>query len=409
MNLVYPKVSQKLRRMLAMAAMISCVAGAQAQLDNPLAPPPDPTPAPAPVGGRGSGYGTRGTRRGGPVTPPKPPTPQAAPAATTADPPTPGEPLPPEQLKALVIVEGDYSDGSGFVAKMHGQFFIVTNQHVLSGNKKFTITGMDGTKYPTNGPLYGAMDYDVAILKIPAELATNYLEIQDDPQAETKPDDPVTVPGNSEGNGIALQIHGKLIGVGPQLVEVDAKFVHGNSGSPIIHRPSGKVIGIATMVKKIQVDALSKAANIQELHWFGYRLDNIKSDRWSALDWPRFSAEGLKVRELDDLIEVMVALLGGQKLPNVSNKEVDDAIIDYVSAKAAAIDRNSRVEYVEALQNFLGRLQALVDNNVQSLASSKLYPYHMQQIKEDQDACAELDKAFADVAKVGGHVMGNLN
>ena len=105
----------------------------------------------------------------------------------------------------------------------------------------------------------------------------------------------------------------------------------------------------------------------------------------------------------------MVALLGGQKLPNVSNKEVDDAIIDYVSAKAAAIDRNSRVEYVEALQNFLGRLQALVDNNVQSLASSKLYPYHMQQIKEDQDACAELDKAFADVAKVGGHVMGNLN
>jgi hypothetical protein len=409
MPAVYSK-GRRISQALMFAGLLGCCLSAQAQLDNPLAPS-EPTPPPAPV--RGGLGGPRGSPRGG-LGAPQAPVPRAAPTApdaTTppAEPPTPGDPLPADQLKALVLIEGDYSDGSGFVAKMHDQYFIVTNQHVLSGNTKFTITGMDGTKYPTTGALYGAMDYDVAILKIPTELAKYYLEIQDDAQAGTKPDDAVTVPGNSEGNGIAVQINGKLIGVGPELVEVDAKFVHGNSGSPIIHRPSGKVIGIATMVKKIQADDLSKAANLQELHWFGYRLDNIKSNRWSALDWARFSAEGIKVRELDDLIEVMVALLDGQKLPDVNNKEVDDAIIDYVSAKKSAVGRNSESAYIEALQNFLGRLQALVDNNVQSLASSRLYPYHMQKIKEDQEICAELDKAFAEAAKVGGHIMGNLN
>jgi hypothetical protein len=239
-------------------------------------------------------------------------------------------------------------------------------------------------------------------------MAKYYLEIQDDAQAGTQPDDAVTVPGNSEGNGIPVQIHGKLIGVGPQLVEVDAKFVHGNSGSPIIHRASGKVIGIATLVKKIQMDTLAKAADLQELHWFGYRLDNIKSDRWSALDWTRFSEEGVKVRAVDDMLDVMIALLEGKSLPAVHSKAVDDAIADYVSARAVAVSHNSRVDYVGAIQSLFARLHDLADNNVQALAHSRLYPFHAQKVKEQQEMCAELDKAFTALAKVGAHVAGEL-
>ncbi len=45
---------------------------------------------------------------------------------------------------------------------------------------------------------------------------------------------------------------GRSRGSDRALVEVDAKFVEGNSGSPIIHVKTGKVIGIATFALKAE-------------------------------------------------------------------------------------------------------------------------------------------------------------
>ena len=111
----------------------------------------------------------------------------------------------------------------------------------------YGATDVDGTVYPTNGALFGAVNYDVAILKIPDVAAKYSLEVMDDPLNNAKVGAPVTVPGNSLGAGVTLQINGKLLGIGPALVEVDAKFVPGNSGSPIIDRRSGQVIGMGSL------------------------------------------------------------------------------------------------------------------------------------------------------------------
>ena len=50
----------------------------------------------------------------------------------------------------------------------------------------------------------------------------------------------------AKGGGVINTIISQLTGIGSNLVESDAQFVHGNSGSPIIDVKNGKVIGVAT-------------------------------------------------------------------------------------------------------------------------------------------------------------------
>jgi len=319
-----------------------------------------------------------------------------------------GDPLTAEQVKALVIVKGDYSAGTGFVAKMHGQFFIITNQHVLSGNKKFSMTSMDGTPYPTTGAMYGAKDYDVAMVQIPESAAKYYLEIEDDDQNHTKADEFVTVPGNADGTGVPVQIHGRLVGIGPDKVEVTAMFIHGNSGSPIIYRPTGKVIGIATEVRITSMDELKTAAHADSHHWLGYRLDNIPAATgWVKMDWAQFSDQGLKIQKIEDVAEFMIELLDKPTAINHSDDPQIQAAIDtYKKNSADALTADGHLanekdaeDYVRALKNFVNQIHSLATDNMKSLSYQSLYPYHATRLKEQQELWAELDKPIADLNK----------
>jgi len=91
--------------------------------------------------------------------------------------------------------------------------------------------------------------------------------------------DPVVVLGNSDGRGVVTEIRGKVIGVGPREIEVDAAFVIGNSGSPVLDR-HGRVIGIATYLRDCRDDEdWSKAdTRFNGIRRFALRL---LGTRWS--------------------------------------------------------------------------------------------------------------------------------
>jgi len=303
-------------------------------------------------------------------------------------------PINPNVLKALVIVKGDYSEGSGFIAKLHNQYFVVTNEHVLSGNKEFTITDMDGNKIPTNGALYGAVDYDVAIMKVPDSVGKHYLEILADPEGNTKVGDPVTVPGNSFGAEVPSQINGDLLAIGPQLVEVSAQLQHGISGSPIIDRTADKVIGIATMSITYRYDSASSGLTT-ETRWFGYRVDNINTDNgWVKIDWARFRDEGLKVQEAVDLYKSLDMVLRGRTNEDVPNDLVQSAINEFQSEVSSAQQRRSSEDVQSAIRAFNGKLRSLADNGTTALTSTTLYPYHAEIVKNLDDLRIYMDKAF---------------
>jgi len=92
--------------------------------------------------------------------------------------------------------------------------------------------------------------------------------------------------------------HGQIVGHRPAKVEVNAKFVHGNSGSPIMTLSPVKSSGLHVCPAG-QTDVLQQAANASPLHWFGYRLDTIK--QWEELDWKRFSSEGQQLAKAEAL------------------------------------------------------------------------------------------------------------
>ena len=63
-------------------------------------------------------------------------------------------------------------------------------------------------------------------------------------------------------------IEGTLLAVGPKLIETDCNFYKGNSGSPMIHKESGKVIGVVSYIMTIDDDLSSRITKFNFLRTF---------------------------------------------------------------------------------------------------------------------------------------------
>lgn len=187
----------------------------------------------------------------------------------------------------LVIVEGDKAVGSGFLAKSGDIIYLITNSHVLSGNTKLQATLLSGQPLSL-GTLAVAEKYDVS--RFTQMTSKEGMEILENLDSELKIGDDVIVLGNSLGSGVVTELKGKVTGIGPELIEVDAKFVSGNSGSPVIQARTKKLIGIATFSEIRSMDGFGKDSKFNKVERrFAYRLDNVPS--WHNTTWPKFAQE----------------------------------------------------------------------------------------------------------------------
>jgi hypothetical protein len=213
---------------------------------------------------------------------------EAAPAATPA--------ASSQQVQdALLVVTAREGAGSGFVARWNGAPLLVTNAHVIAGASRLLFQRLSGAPVPPGkGRL--AFGHDIAVFDAPADSLT--LEISTDVSKDAAIGDEVVIYGNSQGASVVTELKGKIVGLGPELVEVDAPFVPGNSGSPIVHLKSGKVIGIATYVQTRKHDEISKDSGVAEVRRFGYRLDSVKN--WQDLNWPLFQREAAQIHAIED-------------------------------------------------------------------------------------------------------------
>ena len=94
-----------------------------------------------------------------------------------------------------------------------------------------------------------------------------------------------------------LNTQGKVLGIGPERIEIDNPIYHGNSGGPVFHTKSGKVLGVVTEAMKVDVtDALDKASFASRnsaisgsMRYFALRLDTVST--WLPIDSRRFQNE----------------------------------------------------------------------------------------------------------------------
>jgi len=303
-------------------------------------------------------------------------------------------------IQSMVIVEGDTGRGSAFVVKMDGKPFLVTNSHVIRGNQNLKFKNLRNAELTT-----GALEIADAVDAVRAELpaAPNALELE--PQVDqVRIGDEIVVAGNSEGEGVVREIPGKVVGIGPDRVEVDAEFVPGNSGSPILLKSTGKVIGVATYVKLPRSLGAGRKSplSLNEVRRFGYRLDTVA--RWikpPAKD--RLEMEGVKLTEIEDLRSAITAVFGANAalvtrlgvsgfVPKDKARQfpafaaLASGIDEFVKNQTAAKTDDDKAKNAAA---FFARLKGIVSDDVHGLNESQFSGFYSVQLKEALAGCQE--------------------
>ncbi len=402
-------------------------------------------PASAPVASDGFGRmpffklptGTPGAASSAPgsaVTPASVST--SAPAVTTAVASTPATPSAPavnltqDQARAVVLIKGDIGEGTGFLVKTKDGPVVITNQHVIANNPNIKITTSGGL---TITPLSfkAATDRDLAMIAIKDE-GYSYLTLATDVTA-VSPGDPAVTPGNSEGGEVMLNTNGKVLAIGPDRIEIDNPFYHGNSGGPVYDAKTNQVIGVVTEAIKVDTsDVLDKAsfasrssAIQNSMRYFAMRVDNVP--KWEDIDLKAYEGETAFLDKFDQRNRCLDSFLNspspsdnssqnGNGQQADSQQDSQDANLwrqDTVLVRAnesfedqsgGDVDTGQKMD---ALRELLGSIVDAANTDVSTIQNqNNFYMYDRQRAKDEmeyrQALKDELDRISNNISRLGG-------
>ncbi|MEM0965239.1 MAG: serine protease [Verrucomicrobiota bacterium] len=225
----------------------------------------------------------------------------------------PDVPLPPIPMGSIAIIDVDDATGTGFISEIKGRQFLVTNAHVIAGASEITCKTAEGQEVLLPNFCFLAKDRDLAI--VPIDGREDFLECAEDIFAEVEIGDDVTVFGNEAGAAVVTKLTGRVDGIGPRQVEVDAPFVEGNSGSPIVHHKSGKVIGVAAYYIEYTIPEAdredsegnyenesddSEESSTKKRRRFAERIDNAQE--WERLTLEELNRERVALEQYSDVV-----------------------------------------------------------------------------------------------------------
>jgi len=195
-----------------------------------------------------------------------------------------------------VLVSTDKGKGSGFIVKLNGKIYVITNTHVIFGAADVTLRMLDGT----------ILRWSQIEICPTVDLARFTIKDSEPPSLDLNNNEVdigtlINVAGNSQGSDTATLLTGKVLAVGPEKIEVDAGFVAGNSGSPILDS-KGKVLGVATYVTctSSRFDWALGGTRFDGIRRFGICINE-------RLDWNLSNLEILRTQEnsLKDINEMI--------------------------------------------------------------------------------------------------------
>ena len=299
--------------------------------------------------------------------------------------------------QSLILVEGKDSMGSGFVIKKNGINHWVTNAHVLSGIESFQLKTLNGKRLKPLSFLV-SVENDIAMGKFEGEAMA--LEVCETIEKDVRIGDAVAVYGNSDGEGVITKLTGRINGIGADLIEVDAEFLPGNSGSPIIHINTGKVVGIATFYTYPNLDRLKEDAKFdgkllgelgKKVRRFGYRVDSTDA-RWQAPRWRKFVEEARKLREMEErTIQMEMIAMSGIRISRVGQtftyipeeqrlKTLTKSFNDHPSNKPEASFR----AFETNLESFVRSMLNETWHEFRILSKNDFTAYHQKEFKNQE-------------------------
>ena len=186
--------------------------------------------------------------------------------------------------QSILIIKGALGAGSGFLVNLNGIPVVITNAHVYTLNKEIKIFNRKGENYKVKNVLV-SKDKDLVILDVVLPKTAVPLEINNN--IDKLPlNTPISAYGNSLGETIVTIASGKMIGVGPSRIEIDADIVPGNSGGPVLNQKTKLVIGVSTYLKYVMpmksTQGTRFGSNLMKtaIRRFALRIDNINIDKF---------------------------------------------------------------------------------------------------------------------------------
>lgn len=297
-----------------------------------------------------------------------------------------------EHKNSLVFVEGKTGQGSGFVADIKGQKVLLTNAHVVAGVRPPNFTLLDRTPV-TVGNASAAVGHDIVALSVVS--GGTAIPSCESVETEASIGDAVLVLGNAEGAGVVNLLQGSIVGIGPNLVEVDAPFVPGNSGSPILHLRSGKVIGIATYLIARRI-----GSGQQRIRRFGYRIDSVQ--KWQAIDWTRFYAEADAMSRIEKTSGELVSLLedfsrNGRPTKSYEAPSIRSALDQF--DRLMRRQNPTKSESDRAAETLLTSLRAASVSDVRDARTRMRYDFFLRQLETQERDREEISKVFEQAVK----------
>ena len=199
------------------------------------------------------------------------------------------EPIQPlnSPVDGVVIIRTSSGMGSGFFVNVGNRTYVYTNQHVIGDMDKLEVIDSRGEAVEV-GSLEVSNSQDLARFQVKRRSG---FVLQD----TITPSEKTIVLGNSLGAGVVTTATATVKGIGPDEVEVDADFVPGNSGGPIVNQ-SKEVIGVATYIKRgeDQPDWVKKETRYAKARRFALRPSRV--DDWKAINREDYAAQ---VRKLE--------------------------------------------------------------------------------------------------------------
>jgi hypothetical protein len=302
---------------------------------------------------------------------------------------------------SFVVVKDGSASGSGFICRDAQKTWLFTNVHVAAGMRNPQFCRLDGSQIRVSSAEAGGgrdvIRFGIADSAQPLEILSNV-------DTEARIGDNIVVLGNSGGGGVVTTLPGKLIGVGPDRIEVTAEFIPGNSGSPIVHIPTGKVIGIATYLTKRYDEFTGENSRtakpaIATVRRFGFRLDGIQ--KWEPVNWAAFHAEAEQLRQISALTSDVFEFLDAVRQrsePQFGTDALRRPATEWMTSvrrpKVSEADRN------RATQAFLSSLRFMVRTDVAAADNRIRYSYFREQLRKEREVRDRLYKAFDDDVKV---------
>ncbi len=369
---------------------------------------------------------------GAALTPAIPPVPAAAASSNPA--PAASGSLSTDQARAVVLIKGDKAEGTGFIIKTPNGPAVITNIHVIADNPNVKITTNTGEVVTVTSQKCAA-DRDLAMLTI-QDNGYSCLEMAPDISKVVQPGDEVITPGNSEGGEVMLNTSGKVLGVGPERIEIDNPIYHGNSGGPVFHPKSGKVLGVVTCAIPVDMsDDLDKtsfanrnSAIASKMRYFALRLDTVS--QWIDVDPRAFEIETTFLDRFQQQSERLDAYLNrsdsntdnsnGDSGSSGSGSGQDDSKIYLDDEKIMKADNNyasnasngDTEQHIEALRNLLFDLQGVADTDMDKVQNmNNFYPFDQDRARDEMDyrkaLKSELDSIGNNIERLGSLPRAN--